>query len=146
MRWYFCAAVPFLLNACQTSGSATRPLPATHGSGHMLNCPSAVPGSHTEVSDSADGVNLLVTGTDVSEIRARAQRLLAASKTEARGGHDGKGVGGGGLGKCPAVLAETLVDVSDAQGGVQITLKPEKPESLATLRDEVRARLKELPH
>jgi hypothetical protein len=49
--------------------------------------------------------------------------------------HSGEGEGGGGLGNCPVVLADTVVVSQDIPGGAKLTVKPTKPEDLAKLKE-----------
>lgn len=161
---------PFILAACQkteqpssNAPAATPPpkiaatqhaeaaAPAAEAGGDkagarkMANCPCTVEGAKTEIADAADGVVVTVTGQGeaaVSEIRARAKHLAeVAPKTPADVvKHTGEGEGGGGLGNCPIVLADTTLTMEEVPGGAKLVVKPGKPEDLATLRAVVKDR------
>jgi hypothetical protein len=118
----------------------------TVGKGNMMHCPSAVPGAKTAQTDTKDGVELTVTAESeaaTSEIRKRAEHLAAAAKTDPQSvQHTGDGHGGGGIGKCPEVLKDTVVTTdATVKGGVKITLRPEKPIDVEWLHKEVKTRL-----
>ena len=77
----------------------------------MVQCPNAVRGAKTAISDSNSAIAITVTANDddaVKEIRDRAEQIaLAAAKTQSgEVKHDGSGNGGGGFGGCPIVLKE----------------------------------------
>jgi TusA-related sulfurtransferase len=113
-------------------------------SGQMAHCPNTVDGATTAISDVEGGVQILVTAKGepaVGDIRARAKKIVEASKTQAATvHHSGNGEGGGAFGRCPIVLRNTTIDVADAEGGSKITVKPEKKEELDWLRRESRER------
>ena len=93
----------------------------------MKNCPSAVKGTTTAVAKADKGVTVTVTGADdatVAEIRKRAMHLAKASAAKAdEVKHTGEGTGGG-LGKCPIVLAGTSVKAEDVDKGTKVTVTP----------------------
>lgn len=111
---------------------------AMAGTRKMEHCPSSVTGATTKVEDAPGGVVVTVTGADdaaATEIRARAKHLVEVSAkqpTEIK--HTGEGEGGGGLGNCPVVLADTVVVSEDVPGGAKVTVKPSKAEDLAKLQ------------
>jgi hypothetical protein len=108
------------------------------GTRHMANCPSSVLGAATTINDGPDGVVVTVTApadAAANEIRSRAKHLAeVAVKNPTEIKHDGEGDGGGGLGNCPVVLADTSVIAQDVPGGSKITVKPTRPDDLAKLR------------
>ena len=117
------------------------------GPGNMMHCPCAVPGAKTEVKDIKGGVEVVVTAADESkatEIRRRAKHVVEASKTDPNMvRHTGDGHGGGGLGRCPVVLKDTLITADDVKGGSKLTVRPVRPVDLQWLRKETATRLKE---
>ncbi len=119
---------------------------ATQGAGErkMAHCPSAVDGAQTLVKDTKDGVMITVTAKgDVFEkdIRGRAKFVVEASLHDAGAvAHSGSGTGGGGLGRCPIVVKETIVGVKDVPGGSEFTVKSKKPGDVANLQKAVRER------
>lgn len=119
----------------------------TVGGGHMQHCPTAVEGAETKVADTKDGVEITVTSTDkakADEIRKRAAHVLTAEKKNpAAVEHTGDGHGGGGLGRCEVVLMNTTVTSADVEGGVKMTVKPNRPVDLEWLKREVANRHKE---
>jgi hypothetical protein len=116
---------------------------AAAGNRKMANCPSMVAGATTRVDDAPEGVLVTVTGTGeaVNEIRARGKHLAEVSmKAPTEVKHTGEGEGGGGLGNCPVVLADTTITSEDIEGGAKILVKPGKPEDLEKLRALARER------
>jgi hypothetical protein len=114
------------------------------GAGNMMHCPTAVPGAKFTVENVKDGVTITVTGdtpTAEKEIRARAKHVVEAAKTDPESvRHTGDGHGGGGIGRCPIVLKDTLVSTEDVKGGAKITVHPVKPVDIEWLRKETAAR------
>jgi hypothetical protein len=129
---------------------------AAHGGGtgqnKMENCPSSVPGAKTTVAEDKGAVKLTIVAPNAKAtktIRDNARHLVNVSKEAGRAPqpvtHDGKGHGGGGLGRCPVVLTDTTVTSKSIPGGAAITLKPKKAEELAVLKKTVEERLASLP-
>lgn len=117
--------------------------------GNMSHCPNAVDGATTEIKDTPDGVDLLVTAKDeaaTKEIRERAKHLVEAGKTE--GGeapkHTGEGQGGGRFGRCPVVMKNTDVTTKEIPGGTQLTVKAKDAKEADWLRREAKERQAEL--
>lgn len=111
------------------------------GAGKMVNCPSAVEGSKTEVNELKDKLEITVTGGDEAEIRKRAKHLAKASKENpAAVKHSGSGQGGGGLGQCPVVLKDTVITAKDVPGGATLTVKPTKSVDFEWLKRETKQR------
>jgi hypothetical protein len=106
----------------------------------------AVAGAKVAQTDIKDGVELTITADNEKasgEIRQRAQHLVEAAKTDPNTvRHTGDGHGGGGLGMCPVVLKDTLIQAEDVKGGSKITLRPIKPVDLEWLRKEIATRMK----
>ena len=114
------------------------------GEQRMANCPSSVDGATTTVTAAGDSVAVLVTAKSddaTKQIRSRAQHALTIAKgAPGAGGHDGKGDGGGGIGRCPVFVKGATIDVKDVDGGSQITMKPKNASDLASLRTEAQSR------
>jgi hypothetical protein len=114
------------------------------GSGHMQNCPAAVPGAKTEIKDGPDGVQITVTSDSaakVDEIRKRAKHVVEVAKADPTTvAHNGDGHGGGGLGRCEVVLKDTVVTSEDVQGGSRLTVKPTRTIDLDWLKKEIATR------
>lgn len=110
----------------------------------MANCPSTVEGASTAVQDAADSVVVTVTAgaeAATTEIRTRAKHLAEVSvKNPTEIKHDKEGSGGGGLGNCPVVLADTTISSEDVPGGAKITVKPAKAEDLEKLKAATKER------
>jgi hypothetical protein len=117
-----------------------KPTPPTAGQGKMAHCPSMVAGAETMISDAPDAVIVTVTAPAdnkqaVEEIRTRAKHLAEVSaKNPETPTHDGQGDGGGGLGNCPIVLADTTITSEDVANGSKLTVKPSKPDDLPKLK------------
>jgi hypothetical protein len=113
----------------------------------MANCPNAVEGATTEISDAEGAVVITVTVADeadeaaVAEVRKRAAALEAVDDaTSDQVEHTGKGTGGGALGKCPVVMKDTSLALEEVEGGVKITVTPSDAANLETLKTEVTTR------
>jgi hypothetical protein len=117
-------------------------------SGKMAHCPSTVTGAKTEVQDSPGGVSLVVTAADeeaTKEIRARAAFLASAAKNDANPiAHNGSGEGGGIFGRCPVVMRNTKVEVTDVNGGSKLAVTPRDAKEQDWIRHEARSRLSEI--
>jgi hypothetical protein len=117
-------------------------------SGKMAHCPSTVLGAKTELQDVPGGVAIIVTAPDESaakEIRARAAFLGASAQNDVTPiAHNGTGEGGGIFGRCPVVMRNTKVDVSDVAGGSKLVVASRDGKELDWLRREARARLSEI--
>ena len=125
------------------------PVPvAVAPSGKMAHCPSTVTDAKTDVQDVPGGVALVVTAPSeegASEIRARAAFLGASSKNDkAPVAHNGTGEGGGIFGRCPVVMRNTTVDVSEVPGGSKLVVTPRDAKEQDWLRRESRSRLAEI--
>ena len=74
-------------------------------------------------------------------IRERAKHLVEAAKldpTDVK--HTGDGKGGGGFGRCPVVVKDTLVESKEVPGGALLTVKPKKASDFDALKKEVAER------
>lgn len=129
-------------SSATTSPSASSP---DEGRGKMVNCPSAVEGAKTEISDTPRGVDLTITASDaakVTEIRNRVKFAIEKSKADPTGGaHTGKGGGGGTMGRCPIVLGGTEVTAVDVEGGSKISVASKDAAEVDWLRREAKERL-----
>ena len=114
------------------------------GGGKMAHCPNAVEGAVTKVTDTKDGVDILVTAkgdSRVQQIRERAKHVaMVASEDGGAAHHDGNGKGGGGLGRCPVIVQDTVVDVKDVEGGSKINVKAKVAAKSAEMRKEAKDR------
>ncbi len=114
----------------------------------MAHCPNAVDGAVTNISDVPGGVAIAITGTSAditTQIRARSQALLEASKNQDGGvHHNGTGEGGGKFGRCPVVMRNTTLDLSTIDNGSKLVVKPQTTAELDWLRRETRDRNAEL--
>src|SRR5215472_259084 len=123
-------------------------LPGSVGAGanKMANCPNAVDGATTQVKDAKDGFEMVVTAKAddaTAEIRKRSKHLVEAAKLDPANNalqHTGGGTGGGGLGRCPVVMKDTLVDEKDVPGGASLSVKAKNPGDVATIRQEAQDR------
>jgi hypothetical protein len=114
----------------------------------MAHCPSTVPGAATSIQDVPGGVALTVTASDdatTKEIQARAAFLGNAARNDvAPIAHNGTGEGGGVFGRCPIVMRNTAVVVTDVAGGSKLVVTPRDAREQDWLRHESRSRLSEL--
>ena len=147
-------AIALSLLAC----SKTKPPPPTtappvasaldgkreHG---MLNCPSGVEGSTTQMQMSPTDVMLTITAADVSAQR----KIVTLAHAQERAGNphgglinNGQHGGPGSSGFCPIVHADTAVTVEEVGGGVIVHIRPNDPAQLDALKTSVAARVKAL--
>ncbi|MGH7282441.1 MAG: hypothetical protein ACRELY_13015 [Polyangiaceae bacterium] len=117
-------------------------------SGKMAHCPNAVDGAATTITDVEGAVSLAIVGATpaaIAQIKARSQALLDASKNQDGGvHHNGTGEGGGQFGRCPVVMRNTTLAVTDTPSGATIVVKPETAKELDWLRRETRERYADL--
>lgn len=119
---------------------------ASAGPGKMARCPSAVDGALTTVTDAADGVVVTVAhpakdAATVADIRKRATELLASAASQPNEvGHAGHGQGGGGFGRCPILVTDTVLASKEIDGGIEVSVKPKDAARLADVQREARAR------
>jgi hypothetical protein len=143
-NWMIGVGLAFAL--AQTARAETTTAPKG-GAGNMVHCPTAVPGAKFEVANVKDGVEITVTGDTPAaekEIRGRAKHLVDAAKVDPESvRHTGDGHGGGGIGRCPVVLKDTLISSEDVKGGAKITVHSVKPVDVEWLRKETAARAAE---
>jgi hypothetical protein len=140
-KWLGVAALGLTLAAPAWAKEAPA---STVGGGHMKNCPTAVAGAKTEIKDTKDAIDIIITSSDAAkteEIRKRAKHVADAAKADPTAVvHNGDGHGGGGLGLCEVVLKDTSVTSEDVEGGTKITVKPTKAVDLEWLKKETRSR------
>jgi TusA-related sulfurtransferase len=108
-------------------------------------CPNAVDGAETTVEDTKTGVVMTVVAKDAAateEIRKRAKIVSEekAKEGDAKRQHTGDGQGGGGLGRCPVVLRDTVVQIEDVDGGSKFTIDAKDPAEIDGLRRDVKER------
>ncbi len=131
---------------------------AEAGKNKMKHCPSAVKGAKTEARNLDGGVELTITGKGVKEIQKRAAYLVELSTKrpspeealkEAKGKeakkHSGAGEFGGGVGYCPVVMKDTMLETKKTPKGVVMTLRATRPGDADALQKIVRERLARLP-
>src|SRR5688572_12559726 len=135
------AGEPAQPNKPEPSKGEPTPAPASPaglvGGGRMQHCPTAVAGSTTTNNVTAEADELMIVAKDAKDEKAAkdivsdAKHLKeVAQKDPAQVKHTGEGEGGGGLGKCPVVLKDTHITITEIPGGAKIALKPMKPEQL----------------
>lgn len=123
----------------------------TAGQGKMAHCPSALDKTKTTVKDTKDGVEVTVVSSDAkddattSQIRERGKALVESSKQNPTSvHHTGQGSGGGGFGRCPVVLKDTVVEGKEIPSGMTFLVKPQQngtdAKVVADLRKEARER------
>lgn len=143
MRIFLGVAVLGLAFGAPTVGAKETASP-TVGGGHMQHCPTTVPGTKTDIKETKDGVEIMVTAKDATktdEIRRRAKHIVDVAKEDPTTvEHNGAGHGGGGLGLCEIVLKDTTVTSENIDGGTKITVKPTKPVDFEWLKKETHAR------
>ena len=82
------------------------------------------------------------------EIRERARHTVDVAKLpeDKKVEHNSEGKGGGGLGRCPAVVqGDTAIEAKDVEGGTQLTIKAKKPADVANLQKEAKERAAAFP-
>lgn len=120
----------------------TEPGGAAQGQRKMANCPSAVEGASTAIAEKGGAVVVTVTARGdeaIGDVRARAKKLVDASKAGDSDKHDGNGAGAG-TGRCPVVLEDTTIALKDVEGGAEIAITPVKGGDLAKVAKEAKER------
>jgi len=115
----------------------------------MENCPSAVQGAVTQVTNTKDGVVVTVIAKDGKaerEIRRRAQIQEEVSNQPARGAieHTGTGTGSGRYGYCPGAMRHTKLEARDVPGGSQMTVRAAQKSDVAKLQQRAKERAEAL--
>ena len=114
----------------------------------MANCPSAVPGAHTEMTYAEDGIDLVITGPAhgaATQIRRLAHAHAHMAAPAGLGLHTGKHSGTGRIGYCPIVHTDgTAVTAVDVPGGARIHLHADG-DAVVAVQDIVARRVVALP-
>jgi hypothetical protein len=142
------APTPVASAAPPAPAPAAPPAVPVAPSGKMAHCPSTVTGAKTEIQDAPGGISLVVTAADeqaTKEIRARSAFLASSAQNDVNSiGHNGSGEGGGIFGRCPIVMRNTKVEVTDVNGGSKLVVLPRDAKEQDWIRRESRSRLAEL--
>jgi hypothetical protein len=139
----------FVLAACGSTPSHPAPPPPQGQLEHdMRNCPSALAGAATRVTNTADGVDLEITATEPDIQR---QIIDLASLHERMGPprdsgieHTGKHGGPGSIGHCPIVHAGTTVTFERLAGGAVIHVVAMAPSDVLHVQTTVADRVARL--
>ena len=115
----------------------------------MENCPSAVQGAVTRVTNTKEGVVVTVTAKDARgerEVRRRAQIQEEVSAQPARGAieHTGTGTGSGRYGFCPGAMRNTRLEARDVPGGSQMTVRAAQASDVTKLQQRSHERAEAL--
>jgi TusA-related sulfurtransferase len=112
----------------------------------MMNCPSAVAGARTAATDVDGGIALTITADDPKA----AQEIRDASAVQAKMGvpsdeehelHTGEHGGPGTTGHCPVIHIDTMITITNVDGGARITILSANPGQTEALRRDVRRRV-----
>jgi len=112
----------------------------------MINCPSAVAGARTVATDVDGGIALAITAADPKaqqDIRdaALVQSRMGVPREDEHVVHTGEHGGPGTHGHCPVIHIDTMITVTDIDGGTRITILSTDPARTDAMRADVRARL-----
>ncbi|WP_147468353.1 hypothetical protein [Corallococcus interemptor] len=146
-----------------------QPLPASAQSSADQRCPMSVPGTQVQTQDTSDGVALMFTTSDpsqVSDLQTRARRMLdeqsksanaqtpldlaqeedlGDSPTEIQSGRDEVGTGGGGeQGIAGAPMVPARVVATDTPNGITLTYSAQDTMQKRQLIDEVHETARQL--
>ncbi|MGE6758221.1 hypothetical protein ACQKGO_09435 [Corallococcus interemptor] len=146
-----------------------QPLPASARSSADPRCPMFVPGTQVQTQDTSDGVALMFTTSDLSQVtdlQARARRMLneqskatsaqtpldlaqeedlGDSPTEIQSGRDESGTGGGGeQGMAGVPMVPAKVVATDTPNGITLTYSAQDPMQKRQLIDEVHETARQL--
>jgi hypothetical protein len=111
----------------------------------MANCPTAVEGASVKLTNTADGVDIAITASDLGT----QQRIRELSNAQAQMGdpgpaerqHTGLHGGPGKLGHCPVLHDATVVTATTSDGGATLHVKALDPARVKPLQDETAARV-----
>ena len=147
-----------------------QPLPASAQSSADQRCPMSVPGTQVQTQDTSDGVALMFTTSDPSQVpdlQTRARRMLTEqskttraetpldlaqeedlgdSSTEIQSGRDESGTGGGGdeQGIAGAPMVPARVVATDTPNGITLTYSAQDTMQKRQLIDEVHETARQL--
>jgi hypothetical protein len=121
-------------------------VPTSSGGHGMDHCPSSLPAATTEVTDSDEGVSVLVTSRapEVTEaIRGRAWHVSEESRHP--GAHAEHAPAAASIHACPVVLEDTDVTATDVPGGSLIVVRARFHDEVAGVRRVAHERARALP-
>jgi len=116
----------------------------------MQNCPSAVPGAVTRVTDIPAGVVVSVRAPldpiAQQDIRRRVQKQLELVDRPERGAieHTGLGTGSGRYGWCPGMVEHTSLSVEWTTDGAVMTIRADRVEDVPRLQSTTHRRARAL--
>jgi len=132
--------------AASPAAEPALPSPPQGGLEHaMQNCPVAVAGATTRMTNTPSGVDLTITADDpasqrrIIELAALHERMGDPDTPAMR--HTGLHGGPGGLGHCPVIHAETTVTFTRIRRGTVIHLRAVMPSDVPRVQAIVAERL-----
>jgi len=142
-----------VLAGCASTQSRPEPAPQPsqpqgqleHG---MRNCPNALAGTTTNLTNTQDGVDLEITANDP----AIQQQIVQLAMVQAHMGkpnksemeHTGMHGGPGDMGYCPIIHTATMVTFDEVKGGAVIHVRAQKPEDVSNLQTNIASRVARL--
>jgi len=114
----------------------------------MQNCPNALAGAATNLSNTPDGVDLAITAIDP----AIQQQIVQLAMVQAHMGHSNKSEmehtgmhgGPGDIGFCPIVHTATTVTFTQVAGGAVIHVRAAAPQDVPHLQATTASRVARL--
>ena len=114
----------------------------------MRNCPNALAGTTTNLTNTSDGVDLEITANDP----ATQQKIVQLAMVQAHMGHPNKAEmehtgmhgGPGDNGYCPIIHTATTVTFTEIRGGAVIHVRAEAPQDVAKLQATIAGRVARL--
>lgn len=114
----------------------------------MRNCPNALAGTTTNLTNTPDGVDLEITTNDpaiqqqIVQLAAVQSHMGHPNKSEME--HTGMHGGPGDIGYCPIIHTATMVTFDEIKGGAMIHVRAQKPQDVSNLQTTIASRVARL--
>lgn len=120
------------------------------GPQRLAQCPSAVPGANTIITDTQGTVVVTVASRDDATIKQIRERAKYITDLVAKDAKEVKRLGdvkpGEGVGRCPLVLNDVTLTVTEIPLGAKIVMKPDDAEDAEWILDEMKERGERFVH
>ena len=114
----------------------------------MANCPSAVDGAETHLTNTPTGVDVTVTAQNADAQALIVQLAELHTRHEGMGNapqHTGQHGGPGSIGHCPIIHDGTQISMTSVEGGVVLHVDALAPERVKEVQAQTADRLAAMP-
>lgn len=114
----------------------------------MANCPSAVDGAETRLTNTPTGVDVTVTAQNADAEALIVQLAELHTRHEGMGNapqHTGQHGGPGTIGHCPIIHDGTQISMTSVEGGVVLHVDALAPERVKEVQAQTADRLAAMP-